>query len=354
MVTVKTLNTLKIRIILKGAVLALILILYFIFINILQPYIHDNSNNFSPSFVIEVTSIFSIGFLILILLITGSLIFTMMNIFKLNSSVDLELDVRENPPSAPNNHHFDKLQAEKIKNERLYTMGSLAAGIIHDFKNPISNISLCVQAIMKGYAEKDKRDFYLTKIEDQVDRMLNMTQDFLDYAQGQKSVKLQEIEFTETIKNQIEFHREKSDKKNIGLYYSLPDTFYIKIDIHKFRRVLDNIITNAFEVLKSGQSIKIDISTNESGLQMQISDDGPGISPEILPNIFEPFFTHGKSKGSGLGLSISKKIVEDHGGSLTVTSEMGKGTCFIITLPSQLIRNVESKPVTTKSDVIAS
>ncbi|NIV10427.1 MAG: hypothetical protein GWN62_03765, partial [Aliifodinibius sp.] len=53
-------------------------------------------------------------------------------------------------------------------------------------------------------------------------------------------------------------------------------------------------------------------------------------------------------------LSISKKIVEDHGGSLTVTSEMGKGTCFIITLPSQLIRNVESKPVTTKSDVIAS
>jgi len=354
MMTSETLKSSKGDLIFRGLALMVVIILYFIFTDIIQPYINDNSGNFTPSNVIEVVNLFSIGFLILVLFITGSLIFTIVNILKIKSSIDSDLELGTNHSSTPNKSDFDKSQAEKIKNDRLYTMGSLAAGIIHDFKNPISNISLCVQSIMQGYAEGNKRDFYLKKIEDQIDRMLNMTQDFLDYAQGQKSIKPQKIEFTETIKNQIEFHRERSEKKNIGLHYSLPSPFYIKIDAHKFRRVLDNIVVNAFEVLKSGQSINIDISTNESGLKMQISDDGPGISPDILSKIFEPFFTHGKSKGSGLGLSISKKIVEDHGGSLTVSSEMDKGTCFTITLPSQLFCRGMSAQIPEKSGIVTS
>jgi signal transduction histidine kinase len=233
-------------------------------------------------------------------------------------------------------------QAEDIKNDRLYTMGSLAAGIIHDFKNPITNISLYIQLLRMGQIDEGKRTLYLSKIEDQVDRMVNMTRDFLDYAQGNKSIKIKEIEFTQTVKNQIEFHREKSEKRNIRLDYSLPNPFYVKIDVHKFRRVLDNIICNAFEVLKSGQFINIDVSVQQSGLNIEISDNGSGIAPHILPKIFEPFFSEGKEKGSGLGLSISKKIIEDHGGTLTVESEVGKGTSFLITLPPNLI--CQSKP----------
>lgn len=228
-------------------------------------------------------------------------------------------------------------QAENIKNEKLYTMGSLAAGIIHDFKNPITNILLYIQLLRMGQIDEGERTFYLSKIEDQVDRMVNMTRDFLDYARGHKSIKINEIEFTQTVKNQIEFHRERSEKRNIRLDYSLPNPFYVKIDVHKFRRVLDNIICNAFEVLKSGQFIRIDVSIQQSGLNIKISDNGPGIAPHILPKIFEPFFSEGKEKGSGLGLSIGKKIVEDHGGTLTVVSEIGKGTSFLITLPPHLI-----------------
>ena len=354
MLTKKTLNSLRINLFFKGSILTLTLILYFIFINIFQPYL-QNSNDYPKSSITEITNIFSIIFLCVILLITGSLIFTIMNTIKLKSSSDSDIDKQINPqlPQTQNITHYDKSQAEKIKNDRLYTMGSLAAGIIHDFKNPISNISLCVQAIMNGLAEGDKRDLYLRKIEDQIDRMVNMTQDFLDYAQGQKSLKMQEVEFTQTIKNQIEFHRERSKKKNISLKYSLPEPFHIKIDIHKFRRVLDNIIINAFEVLKPGHSINIDILINESGFKMKIEDDGPGISPNVLPKIFEPFFTHGKSKGSGLGLSISKKIIEDHGGNLSVHSELDKGTCFTITLPSHLINKKTTKPISMHTEVIA-
>lgn len=366
--SIKTINSLKLNLVFKGTILILILFLYLVFTFIIHPNINYNINDLNQTFVIETTSAVSLIFLGLILLLTVSIILSVMNIFRVRSNIDdfnkypVENDAKVVGKKSEigqdlmigNNKKHEIVQAESIKNDRMYTMGSLAAGIIHDFKNPITNISLYTQLIRMGQIDEGNRILYLSKIEDQVDRMVNMTQDFLDYAQGQKSIKIKEIEFTQTIKNQIEFHREKSDKKNIRLDYSLPNPFYVKIDIHKFRRVLDNIICNAFEVLKSGQSIKIDVSTKQSGLNIKISDNGPGIPPHILPKIFEPFFSEGKEKGSGLGLSISKKIVEDHGGTLTVKSEVGKGTCFIIALPSQLICQEAPKPIPEKSGVLVS
>lgn len=354
MVPDKTLNSLRKELIHRGIVLTALLLLHFLLLYIVQPSVHSNLDSFASPMLLKVMSITSIALLILILLVSGAIIFTMKKILDFRTKLDFELNLQKDSQIQEREERFDRSEAEKIKNERLYTMGSLAAGIIHDFKNPISNISLCIQAISHGYAEGDKKDFYLKKIEDQIDRMLNMTQDFLDYAQGQRSLKIQEVEFTETIKNQIEFHREKAKKKNVALRYSLPDPFYIKIDSHKFRRVLDNIVTNAFEVLRSGQAIQIHISTHDTGMKMEISDNGPGIPPDVLPKIFEPFFSHGKSKGSGLGLSISRKIVEDHGGSLTVTSEPGKGACFTITLPPHLICKGKPAPVSQEDDATSS
>lgn len=356
--------SIRFNLVLNAAFLILVSILYFIFNFIIQPYFVEEAN-FQLPFVLSMVNVVTILILALIVLIGGNIILIMLNSFQHRSNLDSNsqlpkvngdvADARANLYETQNTAiQTEQQQIERIKNERLYTMGSLASGIIHDFKNPISSISLCVEAIMKGFDRGKKRDYYLHKIEDQVDRMLNMTQDFLDFAQGQKSLKLQEIEFTETLKDQIEFHRQRADKKQIGLYYSLPDPFYITMDIHKFRRVLDNIITNAFEVLKPGQSIKVDISRSESGVEMRISDDGPGISPDIMPKIFDPFFTSGKSKGSGLGLSISKKIVEDHGGSLTVQSKLGEGCTFTISLPHHLVSDKAANLISEGTEVVVS
>jgi signal transduction histidine kinase len=356
--------SIRFNVILNATFLILVSILYFIFNFIIQPYFVEEAN-FQLPFVLSMVNVVTVLILALIVLIGGNIILIMLNSFQHRSNLDSNSQLpKVNGKAAEGRANLyetqnsaiqtEQQQIERIKNERLYTMGSLASGIIHDFKNPISSISLCVEAIMKGFDQGKERNYYLHKIEDQVDRMLNMTQDFLDYAQGQKSLKLQEIEFTETIKDQIEFHRQKADKKLIGLYYSLPEPFYITMDIHKFRRVLDNIMTNAFEVLKPGQSIRIDISRSELGIKVQIRDDGPGISPEIIPRIFDPFFTCGKSKGSGLGLSISKKIVEDHGGTLTVQSKLGQGCTFTIALPHHLVCDTAPKIIWKGSKVTVS
>ena len=356
--------SIRFNVILNATFLILVSILYFIFNFIIQPYFVEEAN-FQLPFVLSMVNMVTVLILALIVLIGGNIILIMLNSFQHRSNLDSNSQLpKVNGNAAEGRANLyemqnsavqaEQQQIERIKNERLYTMGSLASGIIHDFKNPISSISLCVEAIMKGFDKGKERNYYLHKIEDQVDRMLNMTQDFLDYAQGQKSLKLQEIEFSQTIKDQIEFHREKSAKKDIRLSYSLPEPFNIKIDSHKFRRVLDNIITNAFEVLKSGQSIRIDISRGESGIKVQIRDDGPGISPDIMPKIFDPFFTFGKSKGSGLGLSISKKIIEDHGGSLAVQSKLGQGCTFTISLPPDLVCDKAPKITSERSEVIVS
>jgi signal transduction histidine kinase len=360
----KIVNSLKLNLVFKGIILIAILLLYYAFAYIIYPNI--NYSDLEQTLVVKTTNVVSILFLILILLLTVNFMLSVIKIFRFKSNIDeviqqhVENDAKlvekmpeiKQDPVVSNNKKIERIQAEKIKDDRLSTMGSLAAGIIHDFKNPITNISLFTQLIRMGQIDEGKRILYLGKIEDQVDRMLNMTQDFLDYARGQKTLKMMEIEFTQTLSNQIEFHREKSDKKNIRLEYSLPDPFYVKMDIHKFRRVLDNLISNAFEVLKSGQFIMIDVTNQETGINIKISDNGHGIHPKILPKIFDPFFSAGKEKGSGLGLSISKKIVEDHGGTLTVNSEMGKGTDFIITLPSNLICQSKPKLKTPKVDSV--
>ena len=355
-VNMKEVNSLKLNLVFKGIILIVILVLCLAFIYVIHPAVNHTINDLDQALIIKTTSVVSIIFLVLILLLIVSIMLSVIKIFRLKFNIDEVIQhpgendeklVEKKPeknqdPIVSDNEKIERVQAEKIKDDRLSTMGSLAAGIIHDFKNPITNISLFTQAIRMGQIDEGKRILYLGKIEDQVDRMLNMTQDFLDYARGQKTLKMMEIEFTQTLSNQIEFHREKSYKKNIKLEYSLPDPFFVKMDVHKFRRVLDNLISNAFEVLKSGQFIKIDVSIQQSGINIKINDNGPGIHPQILPKIFEPFFSEGKEKGSGLGLSISKKIVEDHGGTLTVESEMGKGTSFLITLPTNLI--CQSKP----------
>ena len=109
------------------------------------------------------------------------------------------------------------------------------------------------------------------------------------------------------------------------------------MDGSRFRRVIDNILNNAREALKPGQSVTVRWSVDSKAVAIEIEDNGPGIPESICATIFEPFVTSGKESGTGLGLAIARKIVEDHGGAISVESQSGVGTRFMITLPSTLV-----------------
>ncbi|MBK7092622.1 MAG: HAMP domain-containing histidine kinase [bacterium] len=236
-----------------------------------------------------------------------------------------------------NRETIARVQEERINAERLATIGQLAAGIIHDFKSPMTAIALSVEAIIHGLGGEAKRESYCRGIKSQVQRMANMTQDLLDYAHGNKSLNLEALLFVQTITQQVEFHRERFDKQRIGLVVNDHPEFVASIDPHKFRRVVDNLLNNAFEALSPGNNVSVTIERNSAGIHIGVNDDGPGIPEEIIKDIFKPFVTHGKSTGTGLGLAISHKVISDHGGELSVTSTSGNGAHFLIRLPVSLI-----------------
>jgi len=96
--------------------------------------------------------------------------------------------------------------------------------------------------------------------------------------------------------------------------------------------VLLNLLLNAVQACSEGGSVRVEFAADEKMVTASVSDTGKGIAPSVLPNIFRPFFTT-KGDGTGLGLSLARRIVEDHGGRLEATSELGKGSCFTLRLP---------------------
>lgn len=233
-------------------------------------------------------------------------------------------------------------QDERIRSERLATIGQIAAGIIHDFKSPMTVITMAVELLESNSKDEDQKK-YTQKIKTQVDRMVNMAQDILDYSHGKKSLNLRNVEFTEAIFKKVEFQRKRFENKKIKLKTIVPPPFYVSIDTNKFTRVMDNILINANEALSPGDKVEVCVKRNDDNFQVLISDNGPGIPEEIMDTLFQPFVTSGKASGTGLGLAITSKIIEDHGGEIIVKSERGTGTTFIISLPNTLLNIDKAK-----------
>jgi signal transduction histidine kinase len=227
-------------------------------------------------------------------------------------------------------------QDERIRSERLATIGQIAAGIIHDFKSPMTVIKMSSEILESNMYDKSQKK-YTQKINSQVDRMVNMAQDILDYSHGKKSLNLTKVEFTEAIANKIKFQQKRFEEKKIDLKIITPPPFKVYIDTNKFTRVLDNLLINAYEALEPGDKVDICIKRNDDNFQILISDNGPGIPEDIVETLFLPFVTSGKLKGTGLGLAITSKIIEDHGGDISVKSEKNYGTTFTITLPNSVL-----------------
>jgi signal transduction histidine kinase len=132
----------------------------------------------------------------------------------------------------------------------------------------------------------------------------------------------------------VDFLKEDFRERHITIHTQLEYRGVVSLDKGKMRRVLVNIAGNARDALNGQPGTFTIISRRQDDqVVLELIDDGPGIPPEILPNLFQPFVTHGKAHGTGLGLAISKKIVEDHGGTIAVMTGLPKGAGFVITLP---------------------
>ncbi len=224
--------------------------------------------------------------------------------------------------------------------ERLQMVGQIAASIIHDLKNPMQVILGNLDFLnTEGLSSPEKGRKYSGVIEKQVERMLGMCQEILDFARGEVSLALEPVNLLELCRELVETYEKPFAVAGIRLELesqteqNAPHS--LLIDKERIWRALTNLIGNAREVLPGGGAIRVSAVVRPARAEIAVRDDGPGVPEEIQDKIFDPFFTHGKSKGTGLGLSIVKKIVEAHGGEIDFSSEPGAGTTFKIVLPIQ-------------------
>ena len=223
-----------------------------------------------------------------------------------------------------------KTQAELVKSERLAAIGELAGMIGHDLRNPLTGIKNSAYFLKKKGSEiapTQSREM-LETIDKCVDYSNRIINDLLDYSR-EIHLALEE----ESPKKLLSASLEIIDiPENVKIENKLEDTPILKADPDKIKRVFINLIKNAVDAMPHGGKITIASREAKDSLQISFTDTGSGISEEILPKLFSPLFTT-KAQGMGFGLAICKRIIEAHGGNITVETVKGQGTTFTVTLP---------------------
>lgn len=222
---------------------------------------------------------------------------------------------------------------------RLEFLGQLAGGLAHEVKNPLSTIKLTLQLLEEDFEKEDtpaaKRARH--KIEvllREVAHMDDIVQEFLTFARGH-DIKLTRTNLREMIVELFEFLADDARDRNIRLHFDYEGKLdNLLLDPTLIRQALMNLLRNSFEALveKSGGEVIVRARVRGDLLGLEIIDTGCGIAPSNIDRMFRPYFTT-KKQGTGMGLPMVRRIVEEHGGQITFESEEGKGTQFRILLP---------------------
>lgn len=255
---------------------------------------------------------------------------------------------------------------QKMLNEKLEeaTQSKLMffTNVSHDLRTPLTLIAEPVAQL----AEADnltRQQATLIKIADKnvriLRRLINQILDFRKYENGKLDLKLSEVDFGKAIEEWMESFRAVARKRDIRLALDAPDGESVKmaLDSEKIERVFFNLVSNAFKYTPDNGTITVAYHIDGDMLSLSVADTGEGISERDLGNIFDRFFQVDRvhPKGSGIGLSLAKAFVELHGGSISVESEVNKGSVFTVKLPVIHVSEVASEvePVNSGADVEA-
>ncbi len=225
-----------------------------------------------------------------------------------------------------------RLAQEMVNNERLSAVGRMAGTIIHDIKNPMGTLRVYAQ-VMKKKSDNEEAGKLADEMIHQVDRFVNMTQEILDFSRGVSASNIQETDFGEVMEGVLAFIEKDLTKRNIKLERSLNFKGKVKVDQDKIVRAFYNIAGNAADAMPTGGTLTV--TTEDAGgmVKVDFKDTGTGMPEEVKRKIFEPFVTYGKKHGTGLGMAIVKKVMDDHKGKIEIETEMGKGTTIRLFFP---------------------
>lgn len=248
---------------------------------------------------------------------------------KLGRSFDSMIEKLQEARTQLEKYHYQQL----IRADRLASVGELASGIAHEIRNPLAGIAGAVQIFAREFKGDEKKSRILKEILQQIARLDKSVKDLLNYASPSMS-ELAMGELNQIIEKALFFVIQQPNAKEIKFVKELDDSLpKILVDDKQIQQVLLNLFLNALNAMSGEGTLRIStFQDSEDSLTVEVKDDGVGISEEDMAKLFVPFYTS-REDGTGLGLPISKRIVEQHGGKISISSMLKKGTCIKITLP---------------------
>ncbi len=239
---------------------------------------------------------------------------------------------------------LDEMQARLLRAERLATLGQVAAGIAHEIRNPLVGIGSTTSLLLEDTKTTDPRRTDLEVILGETRRLDRIVNQIIDYARP-RSIAPVLVFLPDLVQEVVKLLDVPITEKRLAVRSCLSPTLPpLQADRDQIKQVFINLIQNAIEASAEGGSLSVTAFEaargQEAGLAITMTDKGTGIAAEVLPHVFEPFFTSGKHRGTGLGLAICRNIIDAHGGDIQITSQLGDGTTVRIWLPMRQLPRV--------------
>lgn len=246
--------------------------------------------------------------------------------------------------------HTPQTDADKPRRQ-LEELGKLTGGLAHEIKNPLSTVKLNLKLVSEdleamtagGPPPADSANAARTLqratrkiavLQRETDRLEQILGSFLRYI-DRTELKPENVDVNQLINDMVDFYSPQADSHSIVIRQMLCDKPLIcRLDADMLKQVILNLFINAQQAMPTGGELIINTDRKNGRALIRISDTGAGIAPDRLPHLFDAYYST-RPSGSGLGLPTAKKIVDAHGGDITVESELGKGTTFTIILPVQ-------------------
>jgi len=216
--------------------------------------------------------------------------------------------------------------------EHFATLGEVATGLAHEIRNPLAGIAGVIEIIGRDLPTTSPARAVVKDVRQEIARINHIVTDLLQTARPHPP-KVRKSDLNTTVEHAVMLGRQQAMAKGIEIaLHKDPSLLEVEHDSDQIHQVLLNLLLNAQQAIETKGKIEVAVERKGSTAVIEVKDNGRGITPEHLPYIFRPFYTT-KGDGTGLGLSLARRIVEDHHGRIDVTSSVGKGTTFAVVLP---------------------
>jgi signal transduction histidine kinase len=229
-----------------------------------------------------------------------------------------------------------KLREELLRVEKLSIVGEFASLILHDIRNDIQRLYMCSDQIASGVPDNPKFLELSNYVQSSAENIYNQIEEVFDFVKtGSSELAIEPNELIHVFE-QVELQLNLIVPNKVKVYFECPENIVLNMDKRKIIRVLLNLSKNALEAMPKGGKLRLSVNVSDGVTLISVEDSGVGILSEHIEKIWEPLFTHGKARGTGFGMAIVKKIITEHGWTISVISKKLVGTVFTIRIPPVL------------------